>query len=93
MTTIPAITLYQPWASLVSIGAKPFEFRGWPAPARLIGKRVGIHAGARAMKRNELLGLNEKLRGPDWRETGLDRDLAGRLAALPSFATANGDAH
>lgn len=25
-----ALTIYQPWASLVMIGAKPHEFRGWP---------------------------------------------------------------
>lgn len=72
--TIPAITLWQPWASLVSVGAKRFEFRSWPAPARLVGLRVGVHAGARAMKRGELVDLLAKLKGPQWRETGLLRD-------------------
>lgn len=46
-TTIPAITLWQPWACLVEIGAKPFETRAFEIPKRLLGKRVAIHAAAR----------------------------------------------
>jgi len=46
--TIPAVTLWQPWASLIASGAKPFETRAFPIPARLLGKRVAIHAAARA---------------------------------------------
>jgi hypothetical protein len=39
-----AISLWQPWASLIAIGAKPFETRHW-APAReLIGQTIAIHA-------------------------------------------------
>jgi hypothetical protein len=45
---MPAISLHQPWASLVAIGAKRYETRHWRAPARLIGQRVAIHAAARA---------------------------------------------
>ena len=45
--TMPALTLWQPWACLVEIGAKPFETRAFPIPRRLIGKRVAIHAAAR----------------------------------------------
>jgi hypothetical protein len=37
-----AITLYQPWASLVAVGAKSFETRGWKTSHR--GK-LAIHAG------------------------------------------------
>lgn len=36
---LPAITIWQPWATLIAEGAKPFEFRSWPAAPRLIGKR------------------------------------------------------
>jgi hypothetical protein len=54
---IPAITLWQPWASLIAAGAKPYEWRGWPAPARMVGRRIAIHAGARAVRRNELAEL------------------------------------
>jgi hypothetical protein len=46
--TMPAVTLWQPYACLVEIGAKPYETRAFPIPARLLGKRVAIHAAARA---------------------------------------------
>lgn len=39
-----AITLREPWASLVAIGAKKIETRSWPAPASLVGQRIAIHA-------------------------------------------------
>ena len=42
-----ALTLWQPWASLVVAGAKPWEFRSWRAPRSIIGERIVIHAGAR----------------------------------------------
>lgn len=44
---IPALTLWQPWACLVEIGAKPYDTRGFPIPRRLLGRRVAIHAAAR----------------------------------------------
>jgi hypothetical protein len=52
-----AITLWQPWASLILAGAKPIEWRGWLFPERLIGARIAIHAGARPVKRNEIKEL------------------------------------
>lgn len=44
-----ALSVQQPWASLIvggplSPGVKPIENRTWKVPARLIGKRVAIHA-------------------------------------------------
>lgn len=42
---IKAITLHQPWASLIAVGAKPFETRDWHPPRWLIGQRIAIHAG------------------------------------------------
>jgi hypothetical protein len=39
-----ALPLWQPWASLVAIGAKRIETRHWPCPQRLIGERIAIHA-------------------------------------------------
>lgn len=41
-----ALTIWQPWASLIVAGAKPYEFRGWYPPASIIGQRIVIHAGA-----------------------------------------------
>ena len=54
-----ALTLWQPWASLVAEGCKPYEFRRWAAPFSVRGQRIAIHAGARPMKRVELLDLIE----------------------------------
>jgi hypothetical protein len=39
-----AITLYQPWASLVALGAKKYETRSWQTPYRGL---IAIHAGKR----------------------------------------------
>lgn len=44
-----AITLWQPWASLVAEGVKTIETRPAPYPwTRAIGERIAIHAGVRA---------------------------------------------
>ena len=37
-----AITLHQPWASLIAVGVKQYETRGWPTAYR---GTVAIHAG------------------------------------------------
>lgn len=52
-----ALTIWQPWASLIVAGAKPYEFRGWRAPRPLIGQRVVIHAAARKVDMDEVRDL------------------------------------
>jgi len=47
MTTIPAITLWQPWASWILLGWKGIETRTHARLASLAGKWVAIHAGQR----------------------------------------------
>lgn len=42
-----ALTIWQPWASLIMAGAKPYEFRRWKAYPSLVGQRIVIHAAAR----------------------------------------------
>jgi hypothetical protein len=39
-----AISLWQPWASLIACGAKPYETRSWAPPRKLIGQTIAIHA-------------------------------------------------
>ena len=57
-----ALTFWQPWASLVVLGAKPWEFRSWKPPAVLIGERIVIHAGARKVSVREIDQLLKLLR-------------------------------
>lgn len=57
-----ALTIWQPWASLIVAGAKPYEFRGWRPPASLIGQRIVIHAAARKIDRDEVVDLFVTLR-------------------------------
>lgn len=63
-----ALTIYQPWASLIIAGAKPYEFRGWSPlePRRpgkdLIGQRIGVHASAKKIARQEALNLRHVLK-------------------------------
>lgn len=47
MSDLRAITIWQPWASLIMLGFKTYEFRPWAAYRQFIGQRIVIHAGAR----------------------------------------------
>lgn len=58
-----ALTVWQPWATLIAIEAKPYEFRGWQPPRWLVGKRLAIHAGARPIKPAEVRALILALKG------------------------------
>jgi hypothetical protein len=58
---IPALTIWQPWASLVLAGAKPIEWRGYPFPVRMVGSRIAIHAGARPLRKREVAELLDDL--------------------------------
>ncbi len=40
-----ALTLIQPWASLIVAGAKRIENRTWKPPLNMAGQRFAIHAG------------------------------------------------
>lgn len=44
-----ALTLWQPWASLVAEGVNSHETRHWPPPRALGGERLAIHAARRAI--------------------------------------------
>jgi len=53
---IKAISLWQPWASLVSIGAKQCETRAWPTQHRGL---LAIHAAKRWTDEQEQLCFSE----------------------------------
>ena len=73
MPDYQAITVWQPWATLIAEGAKRFEFRGWAPPQSMWGTRIAIHAGARPVRKAEVRELLLKLHSSYWRETGIDR--------------------
>lgn len=61
-----ALTVWQPWASLIMVGAKPFEFRHWSFAARaplapLVGQAIVIHAGARPVRLAEVDEILERI--------------------------------
>ncbi len=56
-----AISLWQPWASLVASGIKTYETRHWRAPQSLIGKPLAIHA-AKRWTRDEWHATNDLMR-------------------------------
>lgn len=62
-----AISLWQPWASLIACGAKTIETRSWPAPSTVVGARIAIHAA--------------KTKQGIWLATS-DEDLIGELIEL-----------
>lgn len=71
-----ALTIWQPWATLIAIGAKPYEFRGWVAPKSVWNKRIAIHAGARTIRKDEIKDLIYRIRTGDTFSTALKADLA-----------------
>lgn len=70
-TRLSVISLWQPWASLIFV-AEPYrklhETRHWPAPERLIGQRIGIHAAQKFPALDPALrNLATRALGPDFR--------------------------
>ena len=60
-----ALTIWQPWASLIMAGAKPVEWRGWACPRRIVGQRIAIHAGARPARADEIADILGRISGPE----------------------------
>ena len=56
-----ALTVWQPWASLIAKGWKRYEFRSWPGFARMEGERIAIHAAARKPQLVEIYDLRNRV--------------------------------
>lgn len=56
------ISVWQPWASLIAVGAKRFETRGWRAPNRQIGQDLAM-CSAKTNKGIHLSMTDRRLRG------------------------------
>lgn len=52
---VSAITLKQPWATLVVKGIKDIENRTWKCPEKYIGERILIHAAAKGWRWIEVI--------------------------------------
>ena len=67
-----ALTLFQPWASLVAHGVKTIETRSWRPPRSLYRQRIAIHAGKQVASPNSLNSPTRRavieLYGEDWPE-------------------------
>jgi hypothetical protein len=63
-----AITVWQPWASLIVVGTKGYETRGWqPSPKRLkVGDPIALHAAKREPERIERLWSYLRLCATGW---------------------------
>lgn len=61
-----AMTIRQPWASLVVLGVKRVETRSWRAPAALIGQRIAIHASAKVPPLVTFVGDYHVAQGSTW---------------------------
>lgn len=71
------ISLWNPWASLIACGAKPFETRHWAPPAALIGQTIAIHAAKKVDR--DAIGLAEDVYYEQ--HMGLDRLMFEKLEA------------
>lgn len=56
-----AITLWQPYASLIAVKAKTIETRAWAPPLSVCGERIAIHAAKRPCDPAELAAISVKL--------------------------------
>lgn len=73
-----AISLWQPYASLIAVEAKPFETRHWAPPRELIGQTIAIHAAKKIDK--ELKSFVEDLMYGQHQPGGFE--LAQKLGAV-----------
>lgn len=79
---VPAISLWQPWASLIFTGDKLHETRAYPPPAKHLGQRVAIHAAKRMPHDDDLTVGLQLLLERNWGAQGAWRDQLPRGVLL-----------
>lgn len=96
-----ALTIRQPWASLIALGVKHIETRSWRAPQSLIGQTIAIHAGAHRPPEGEhgryavrtlgAVGMYDTTNGHTWAPLplGVVVATATLAACVPMVASAN----
>lgn len=58
-----ALTIWQPWATLIAHGLKRYEFRRYRTPWRLVGQPIAIHAGARKPTTEDIRSVLNSING------------------------------
>lgn len=77
-----ALSIWQPHASLLLAGLKPYETRGWRVPAALLGQRIAIHAGKSTSDLEELAEyVHDRRENGAPAEEAFDRYVRAILAA------------
>ena len=93
-TRMKAVSLCQPYASLIAAGVKTIETRGWAPPKGLMGQRIAIHA-AKAIETADVRGRSRHdliaaaLNDPEW-EKNVPRGAVVCTAVLDSAALVTG---
>ena len=88
--TVKALSLHQPWATLIAAGVKNVETRSWPPPQSLIGHRIAIHAAKKIVAfpdtpaYREVNGAVSNALGHDW----LGRISTGAVVAVATLQNA-----
>lgn len=54
-----ALSLWEPWATLIAVGVKTIETRSWAPPRKLLGERIAIHAAKHKPSKSDLALLND----------------------------------
>lgn len=60
-----ALSVWQPWALLLAIGAKRYETRSWYPNRGVVGTRIAIHAG-RSTEGMEILMTDQRFSRAVW---------------------------
>jgi hypothetical protein len=60
-----ALSVWDPYATLLAIGAKVYETRSWAPPMSVIGKRIAIHAGL-SQEGLRILAADQSLQRATW---------------------------
>ena len=86
-----AITLWQPWASLIAYGIKDKETRSWCPPSHLIGQRIAIHAAKRPTQGSEMRAVRALVSLPfeAWTPAGPDALPLGVVLATARLVAAS----
>ena len=90
LLTVKALSLHQPWATLIAAGVKNIETRSWSPPRNLIGQRIAIHAAKKVVSFPDTPAYREfndavsNALGHDW----LGKIPTGVVVAIATLKTA-----